>query len=171
MLHVRVSLAVLGLVVISLVGCSDWYLRGTRTNAVAIKSAYVSASRAPKLHRAVIRELTRSGVTRASKKDAEATIELFDEEFDRRVLSVDPDTGKVREIELGLEVRFSVRAKDGKLLVPPERLTWVQSFIFDESSLLGTVEKASTIQRELSEDAAQTILLRLETVEIASSNP
>jgi len=169
MSHARVSRADLGLVVFGLVGCSDWYLRGTRANAVAIKSAYVSASRAPRLQRALNRELTRSGVKRVSKKDAEAMIELMDEEFDRRVLSVDPDTGKVREVELGLEVRFSVRAKDGKLLVPSEKLNWIQTFIFDESSLLGTVEKASTIERELSDDAAQTILLRLEAVEIAAS--
>lgn len=154
------------LVVYGLAGCSGWHLRGTRTNAMALESVHVSDERAPRLSAAVAKELRLSGVKLASKKDAQATIQLNDEDFDRRVLSVDPDSGKVREVELGLEVRFSVRSKDGKLLVPPEKLSWVQDFIFDETSLLGTTEKASIIERELSEDAAQTILVRLETVEL-----
>ncbi len=159
----RISIIVLGLA--CLLGCSDWYLRGLRTDAVAIESAYLSAGSAPKLRAAVQRELSYNGVQLAAKKDAQATIELTDETFDRRVLSVDSTSGKVREVELGLEVGFSVRGKDGKLLVPPEKLTWLQNFVFDESSLLGTIEKASLIKRELSEDAAQTIILRLETIE------
>jgi len=149
-------------------GCSDWYLRGTRTSSVPIESAHVSAATAPKLRYQVVSQLNLRGVRQASKKNAQATIELTNENFDRRVLSVDPDTGKVREVELGLEVGFSVRAKDGKILSPPEKLTWVQDFVFDEASLLGTVDQATVIQRELSEDAAQTILLRLETIEIPS---
>lgn len=160
-----VAIVSVTVVVATLTGCGDWYLRGTRTNAVAIESAHLSAGSAPELSRALRRELSYSGVKLTSKKDAQAIIELSDESFDRRVLSVDPDSGKVREVELGLEVGFAVRAKDGKLLVPLEKLTWVQDFIFDESSLLGTVEKASIIKRELSEDAAHTILLRLETIE------
>jgi outer membrane lipopolysaccharide assembly protein LptE/RlpB len=82
-------------------------------------------------------------------------------------LSVDPISGKVREVEVGLEVGFSVRAKDGKLLAPFQKMRWVQDYVFDESSLLGTYEQQSTIQGELSQDAAATILLRLETIEFA----
>ena len=52
--------------------------------------------------------------------------------------------------------------------MPPEKLSWVQDYIFDENSLLGTREKAEVIERELADDAAQTILLRLETLEIKS---
>jgi outer membrane lipopolysaccharide assembly protein LptE/RlpB len=100
-----------------------------------------------------------------SKSDVQAVIELSEEEYDRRVLSVDPDTGKVREVELGLEVKFSVRGRDGKLLIPPERLSWVQDFVFDENSLLGTTERESIIELELAQDAARSIMLRLETIE------
>lgn len=159
------AIVAVSVVVATLTGCGDWYLRGTRTNS-AIESAHLSAGSAPELSRALRRELSlQRGLNLRSKKDAQVIIELSDERFDRRVLSVDAKSGKVREVELGLEVGFAVRAKDGKLLVPLEKLTWVQDFIFDESSLLGTVENASTIKRELSEDAARTILLRLETIE------
>jgi len=165
----RLSPLFLVVIAAGLAGCSDWYLRGTRTDAVAIESAHVSGGGAPRLSRALTRELGYNGVTMTSRSKAQATIELTDETFDRRVLSVDPDSGKVREVELGLEVGFTVRGKDGSLLLAPERLSWTQDYIFDESSLLGTSEKASIIQRELSEDAAQTILLRLEALELPPS--
>jgi len=164
----EISIVCLCLVVLSLGGCGDWYLRGTRPSAVAIESAHVSAATAPRLRRALIRELRYSGVAVGSQAGSQAIIHLVDESYDRRVLSVDPDNGKVREIELGLEVNFSVRSKDGKLLVPSEKLTWVQDYVFDENSLLGTTERASIIERELAEDAAQTILVRLETIKVGS---
>ena len=152
----------------SLSGCSDWQLRGARTDAIAIKSALVSAATAPRLRYAVVRELRYNGVRVVTSGDHQAKIELNEESFDRRVLSVDPNNGKVREVELGLEVSFSVRGKDGKLLVPAQKLTWVQDYVFDESSLLGTTERAEIIERELAEDAAQTIVRRLEMIELGS---
>jgi outer membrane lipopolysaccharide assembly protein LptE/RlpB len=168
MLRQTILIAAVTVAVAVVSGCSGWHLRGTRADALPLESAYLSASTAPTLRRAVVRELGYNGVKLRPKKDAQATIELTDESFDRRVLSVDPDTGKVREVELGLEVGLLVRGKDGKILVPPEKLSWVQDFIFDESALLGTTEKAKTIKRELSDDAAQTILLRLETIDLAT---
>jgi len=150
----------------SLSGCSDWQLRGGRT--IAIKSALVNAATAPRLRAAVRHELHYSGVDVFTSGDYQVKIELNEESFDRRVLSVDPDNGKVREVELGLEVSFSVRGKDGKLLVPAQKLTWVQDFVFDESSVLGTREIASTIEGLLAKDAAQTIIRRLGMIELGS---
>jgi outer membrane lipopolysaccharide assembly protein LptE/RlpB len=163
----KISIAVVLALVASLAGCSDWYLRGTQTNTMSVDSVYVSADSAIRLRGAVNTKLIHSGVRLATKQDAEVILELTGEVFDRRVLSVDPISGKVREVEVGLEVGFSVRAKDGKLLAPFQKMRWVQDYVFDESSLLGTYEQQSTIQGELSQDAAATILLRLETIEFA----
>ena len=74
----------------------------------------------------------------------------------------------MREVELGLQVKFSVRDKEGRIVVPPERLSWVQDFVFDENSILGTNERASIVERELSQDAAQMIVLRLETIDFGT---
>jgi len=152
---------------ILLAGCSGWHLRGTQRGAVSIKSVYLNDTSARYLGEALTAELRYAGVAvTAQKNNAQAVIDLIGESFDRRVLSVDPDTGKVRELELGLEVKFSVRKQDGKLLIAPENLSWVQDFLFDENSLLGTVERAQIIERDLAEDAAKAIILRLETVEL-----
>lgn len=159
------------LLVLSLSACGGWSLRGTRTDAVAVDSVYVSGKGAQNLRRALITELVQSGVRVARKRTAAgAVIELASETYDRRVLSVDSNTGKVREIELGLEVVFSIRGRDGKLLATPEKLSWVQDFVFDENSLLGTNERATIVERELAGDAAQSIRLRLETIDFSAQN-
>ena len=153
------------LFVAALCGCSDWYLRGTRSDLIKIKTAALEVGAAPVLGRAIRQELAFSGVRVTKKSDAQAVLELTGEEFDRRVLSVDPDTGKVREIELGLAVGLTVRDKGGKLLAPYRNLTWTRDFVFDETALLGTTEQENVIRRELADDAAKTIVLQLEAID------
>jgi outer membrane lipopolysaccharide assembly protein LptE/RlpB len=162
-------IVVMLVVSISLIGCADWYLRGTRPNTSSIKSVHLKAVSAENLRRAMLMELSYGGVKVTTKKAAQVILELNHEIFDRRVLSVDPDTGKVREVEMALEVGFSVRTNEGTLLSPLKKLNWVQDFVFDEDSLLGTIEQESTIRRELAEDAAATIVRRLQSVGIDAS--
>ena len=71
---------------------------------------------------------------------------------------------------MSLEVGFAVRDNEGNLLAPYQDLNWQRDFVFDETALLGTNEQQSVIQRELAEDAAKTIVLRLETVESQNVN-
>ena len=151
-------------------GCSDWHLRGTRSDLVNVKTVAIRGTAAPVLARALATELRLSNVQVVKRSEAEAVLELGREQFDRRVVSVDPDTGKVRELELSLEVGFAVRDNEGNLLAPYQDLNWQRDFVFDETALLGTNEQQSVIQRELAEDAAKTIVLRLETVEPQNVN-
>lgn len=154
----------------ALVGCSDWHLRGTRTDLVNVKTVAIRGTAAPILTQALATELRLSNVRVVKHSEAEAVLELGREQFDRRVVSVDPDTGKVRELELSLEVGFAVRDNEGNLLAPYQDLNWQRDFVFDETALLGTNEQQGVIQRELAEDAAKTIVLRLETVEPQNVN-
>ena len=158
------------LVLVALTACSDWHLRGTRSDLVNVKTVAIRGTAAPVLSRALATELRLSNVQVVKRSEAEAVLELGREQFDRRVVSVDPDTGKVRELELSLEVGFAVRDKEGNLLAPYQDLNWQRDFVFDETALLGTNEQQNVIQRELAEDAAKTIVLRLETVEPQSVN-
>ena len=154
----------------ALTGCSDWHLRGTRSDLVNVKTVAIRGTAAPVLARALATELRLSNVQVVKRSEAEAVLELGREQFDRRVVSVDPDTGKVRELELSLEVGFAVRDNEGNLLAPYQDLNWQRDFVFDETALLGTNEQQGVIQRELAEDAAKTIVLRLETVEPQNVN-
>ena len=149
-----------------LYGCSGWHARGVGGKPLPFEAVYVQAPRNAMIGRALRDTLSDRGVTVSKQRnDADVVLELRDERFDRRVLSVDPGTGKVREVEVGLQALFSVRDAEGKLLLADETLTWSQDYVFDEGSLLGTVHQDRTLRRDLAERAATTLLLRLRTVD------
>lgn len=150
-----------------LAACGGWYLRGEGPHKADFSRVYLKSVRAGIVDLAVRRELFNRGLQVVSKRsDAEIVVEIEGEEYDRRILSVDPDTGKVREIELGLQTYFSVRTGDGKLLIPSEPLNWQIDYVFDESSLLGTVEQDVTVQQDLAEIAATTLVFRLQSLQL-----
>lgn len=151
----------------TLTACGGWYLRGKGPHQPNFSRVYVNAPGAYHVGDAVKRELYNRRISVvASPVGADLIVAIESERFDRRILSVDPDTGKVREIELGLEAYFSVRSGDGRLLVPREPLTWQLDYVFDEISLLGTVAQDQTVQFDLAKIAATTLVLRLQTVQV-----
>ncbi|MGH8595889.1 MAG: LPS assembly lipoprotein LptE [Gammaproteobacteria bacterium] len=148
--------------------CGGWYLRGTQTNQLPIDKVYVSSDSNSYLYSWFVQQLAYSGIAVVGQRDqADAVIELRGERYDRRVLSVDDQTGKVREMELGLEVEITVRDAGGNLLAAPDVVSWQQDFVFDELSLLGTEEVDTTIRYELAKDAARALILRLETIDFS----
>lgn len=160
-----VFLLVLAVVLIN--GCGGWYLRGQGPKPAGIASVFIDASNAPEIATAVRQEFANRGLAVTGLRSAaDVVVTIEGERYSRRVLSVDPDTGKVREIELGLEAYFSVRAGDGRLLITREPLDWQLDYVFDEGSLLGTVEQDIVIKRDLATTAATTLVLRLQTVEL-----
>jgi outer membrane lipopolysaccharide assembly protein LptE/RlpB len=161
-------IALLVLISISLSGCGGWYLRGTNTNQLPIKRVFVSSDSSSYLYSLFLQQLSYSGISVVSQRDqADAVIELRGEQYDRRVLSVDDETGKVREMELGLQVEITVRTPGGSLIAAPDLVNWEQDFVFDEASLLGTEEVDTTIRYELAKDAARALILRLETIDFS----
>lgn len=170
MLTTLLKSLLLAALVPALAACGGWELRGA--GSLPFKSAYLEASAAPTVAQAIRTELATRGIgVVANRENADVVITLDGEAYDRRVLSVDPDTGKVREIELGLEVHYAVRSSEGKLIVPREPLTWQQDYIFDEGSLLGTVEQDFTIRRNLAESAATALVLRLRAITLPGKSP
>lgn len=152
----------------ALSGCGGWYLRGTDAHARhSFHRIYLKGDSTEHLTIAVRREIYNRGLRVVTKRaNADLIVELEDERYERRILSVDPGTGKVREIELGLLAHFTVRSPDGKLLVPREPLTFQLDYVFDEGSLLGTVEQDNTVQQDLAESAATSLIFRLESIDL-----
>ncbi len=148
-------------------GCGGWALRGTRRNVLGdVKRLYVKAPSYGVLYSYFAAEVSYINVSIVrDPAGADATVELTNEVYDRRVLSVDPDTGKVREIEVTLTMGMTVRAADGSLLSAPENLRWTEDFVFDEGSLLGTVENEAVLRQEMAKVAARALVLKLETVD------
>ena len=129
---------------------------------------FLDQARSPLVGVALINEFYRRGFERVTKRgEAEVIVKLEAESFERRTLSVDPATGKVREVELVLSTHFSARSASGKMLIPREPLTWQLDYVFDEGSVLGTVEQDLAIQQDLANTAATAIAFRLGALKLA----
>lgn len=148
-------------------GCGGWYLRGTRENVLgSVRTVFVATASRGLLYNYLAAELSYIKVAIVTDRArAHAIIELTPERYERRVLSVDPNTGKVREVEITLSTKVAVRARDGSLLAAPEDFRWTQDFVFDEASLLGTVEVEQNLRYEMAKVAARVLVLKLETVD------
>lgn len=154
---------------LGLSGCGGWYLRGTQQSEADVRRVFVVTDSTSYLYSWFVTHLSHSGISVVSRReDAEAVIEMRRERYDRRVLSVDDQTGKVREMELALQVEFAVRRPSGELVAAPETVNWSQDFVFDEVSLLGTEEVETTIRYELARDAARALVFRLETIDFGT---
>jgi len=97
-----------------------------------------------------------------SAKGADAVLAVNDERFDRRVLTVDPKTGKAREYQLSYSLNFALRGKNGTMLVAPQQVKLDRDYVFDADQVLGSSAQESTLRTEMRRDAVQQILRRLE---------
>ena len=154
-------LPILGAIILS--GCSDWHLRGVVDGEEVSFSAYVSFSRANRVGRAMNNALSsRGAVLAGSKSIADFSIEILNERFERRVLSIDPVSSKVRELELRLNCEIMVRDKEGLLIVPRQTLRLTRDYFFDELSAEFTTNQREILENDLAADAATSIILRLD---------
>jgi LPS-assembly lipoprotein len=150
---------------IALAACGGWHLRGSQVKALGIERVNLRAIGAPMIE-ARVRELLGYGDVTivGGATPADATIALSNESFATRVLSIDPQTGKVREVELGLQLSYELLDAAGQVAVPMQTQQWIREYAYDESSVLGTVEQESVLRQNLVEDAAALILLRMQTL-------
>ena len=89
---------------------------------------------------------------------ADGSITVRSERYNRRVIAVDPVTGKEREFELLYIVNFDARLKDGTDLVAPQDLVVRRNYIFDETAVLGASREETVLRDEMRRDAAQRIV-------------
>lgn len=103
-----------------------------------------------------------SGATIISGEEgADAVLDLSQERFTKRTLSVDPDTGKEREFELSYSVSFELRKTDGTVLVEHQTVSLVRDYLFDADQVIGKSREQNALKNEMRRDAAQRILTRL----------
>ena len=97
-----------------------------------------------------------------SSTDADAVIGVRSEAFQDRVVSVDASTGKAREFELLYSLDFSVRMKDGSMLVKPEHMVVRRVYVFDPTAVLGATYNVEALHEDMRRDAAERIIRRME---------
>ena len=140
-------------------------LRGTNLQALQESPVQVKSKGAGTLANEVKKQLLDAGIrTVKSESDAEYVITLSNEYFERSVLSVSPDTGKVEEYELSYRAYLTVRDPDGQIVLKSEPVTAERSYTFDEGSVLGKFEEENVLRRDIAKQAASTVLRRLQSL-------
>jgi len=90
--------------------------------------------------------------------EADGVIKVQSENYQQRVVAVDATTGKAREFELIYSLEFSVRMKDGTMLVPSEHLVVRRNFVFDPTAVIGATQNVDELRVDMRRDAAQRII-------------
>lgn len=119
--------------------------------------------------RALRAELAAGGARIVERKDAaSAVLWLRGYRADQRILSVGR-RAKATEYELFEEINFSLLDAEGRELLAPQTLRTTRDYVFDEARLLGKVEEAEELRREMRSNLARQMLDRIRAGLRASS--
>lgn len=145
----------------ALLGGCGFHLRGGLDLPENIRTVQVMA---PQALRNDILALLESGGIEASTSSAEAdaSITVTSERFSRRVLSVDPTTGKEREFELAYTVDFGVIRRDGTQVIDSGTVNLLRDYVFDPQAVIGTSREEDVLRDEMRRDAARQLMRRVE---------
>ena len=152
------------LILVGLHACG-FQLRGSNLEALQDSSVYVRSNGANQLAKEVKIQLENADISPVkSAKDAEYIITLSNETFDRKVLSVSPDTGKVEEYVISYRAELTIQEANGETLANSESVTAERDYTFDEGSVLGTFTQESVLRKDIAKQAAATVLRRLQVL-------
>lgn len=141
-------------------GCG-YQLRGAVSLPPGLEAIHVDGP--PGIGAALVQALEGGGARIAPTRDStSALLQLSDERFDRRVLSVDADTGREREFELAYRVTFRLIGGDGEELVSTQRVSLLRDYVFDSHALLGASHEQDILRAEMRRDAAGQVVRRIE---------
>ena len=152
---------VLALAIVAAGGCG-YQLRGSVPLPPGLDAIRIAA---PTDLRNALAQLLDSGGVRVQPAGGSAGVllRIGDERFDRRVLSVDPVTGKESEFELVYQVVFGVTGAEGEELVPKQTVSLIRDYVFDADAVLGKSREQSVLHAEMRRDAAAQIVRRIES--------
>ena len=163
--HVMTLRICVSLLLAVALGACGFQLRGSNLGALKNSHIYIKSGGANQLASQIKKQLEFAEVPVVQDLDkADYIIEVGNETFERSVLSVSAETGKVEEYEITYNASLSVTGPDGNLLLKDEPVTAQRDFTFDEDSVLGKFDEESTLREEITRYAADTVLRRLQAV-------
>jgi LPS-assembly lipoprotein len=142
-----------------LAGCG-FQLRGTEVLPPDLGALHVSAPNVLLRETEVFLEGSNTRLV-PGHDGADVVLTMGNERYDRRVLSVDPSTGKEREFQLAYSVDVRAVTRDGRTLIAPQVVTLQRDFVFERDALLGASREETVLREEMRRDAVQQILYRL----------
>ncbi len=145
----------------ALVSACGFRLRGSVTLPEDLRNIYVEAPIEISSELATVLD-GGGGTVAKTPGEADGVIKVQSENYQQRVVAVDAATGKAREFELLYTLEFSVRMKDGTMLVPPERLVFIRIYVFDPTAVIGATRNVELLRVDMRRDAAERIIRLME---------
>ena len=146
---------VLALSFLTAAGCG-YQLRGTISLPSEFDDVYVTGPSDVSI--ALTREFESGDIRVQSNRDsAKAVVRLGNEQFDQRVLSVNPS-----EFELSYQITFEVIDGSGETLMPSQTVSLLRDYVFDPGAALGKSREQSVIRAEMHREAAERIVRRIQ---------
>lgn len=140
-----------------------YHLRGSTgasSGAALEQSVHVNAPAS--LKDALQRSLAQHGATPAPKPgEATLRVNVLDQRFERRLLSVDAVTGKEREFELLYLVQFEASRAGGGEILPEQSVKVLRDIVITTDAIVARQREEETILAEMREAAAAQIARRL----------
>ena len=94
---------------------------------------------------------------------AQVILDILGDQRERVVTALN-SAGQVREIELRLRVKFRLRAKDGKELIPETELLQKRNVSYNSSVVLAKEAEEALLYRDMQTDIVQQLMRRLAAV-------
>lgn len=111
------------------------------------------------------RELINSPATRLtdSAKDAEAQLNILEERRERIILSLS-GTGRVREYQLKLTVRYQLVDNKGGVAIPTSEILLQRILTYDDSQIIAKQQEEALLYQDMEKDAMEQILRRMSAI-------
>lgn len=155
-------------VALAMAGCG-FHLRGRAQLPPAMAKTYIAYPQPPgtqpsPLVPVLTRLLRANGVKVVTNpKTAGAKLQILSDGSRTRILATD-QIGNVRETELIYEVSYLVSQPNGHLLVPSDKIRITRNIIYPETQVLGRFEGEQMTLREMINDAAYSIVRRIQAL-------
>lgn len=95
------------------------------------------------------------------RASADVVLSMTKPRYDRRVLSVDPNTGKEREFQLSFTVDVSASSAAGQTILEPKPVTLLRDYVFDPEALIGSNTEEALLRVEMRRDLVRQVLYQL----------
>ena len=151
------------LVMALLVGSCGYHLRGAFQLPENMKSVYVEGG-SPQLREQFKRVMTSSsGQIVDSRSGAGIVIKIFDEDFNRRVLSLS-SRGKTNEFELYYRLDYELANVGDALLMERQPVEIRRDYYNDQQFMIAKDNEETMIRNEMYQQAVHTIVNRARVV-------
>lgn len=94
---------------------------------------------------------------------AQVVLDLLTDQREKVVVGLNA-SGQVREFQLRTRLRFKLRTREGKELIPETELLQQRDISFNESAVLAKESEENLLYREMQSDLVQQLLRRLAAV-------